>query len=61
MRRFKRTGRCHGDVVYLITASWFNRWKAHTGYEVKDCWSDAYGVIIQRRSSSIVQSLALHI
>ena len=34
MRRFKKRGRCHGDVVYLVTASWFNRWKLHTNYEV---------------------------
>ena len=34
MRRFKKGGRCHGDVVYLITASWFNKWKVHTNYEV---------------------------
>ena len=35
MRRFKKAGRRHGDVVYLITASWFNKWKVHTSYEVQ--------------------------
>ena len=35
MRRFKKRGRHHGDVVYLITASWFNEWKVHTSYEVQ--------------------------
>ena len=35
MKRFKKGGRRHGDVVYLITASWFNKWKVHTSYEVQ--------------------------
>ena len=35
MRRFKKGGRHHGDIVYLITASWFNKWKVHTSYEVQ--------------------------
>ena len=34
MRRFKKGGRRHGDIVYLITASWFNKWKVYTNYEV---------------------------
>lgn len=35
MKRFKKGGRRHGDVVYLITASWFNKWRVHTSYEVQ--------------------------
>ena len=37
MRRFKKRGRRHGDVVYLITASWFRSWEAHTSYKVMVC------------------------
>ena len=34
MKRFKKNGRRPGDVVYLITASWYNKWKVYTHYEV---------------------------
>ena len=34
LNRFRKSGRCHGDTVYIIPSEWFTQWRVYTSQEV---------------------------
>ena len=37
MNRFRKTGRHHGDTVYILPSDWYTQWRVYTLQEVGVC------------------------